>query len=60
MDKQSSELNSSLTKETRPERKHLTDLDQIVHRHLNDENDKITEEDIRDAVIGFPEKSAEI
>jgi len=29
-------------------------LEERIHRHLNDKNDKITDEDIRDIVVGQP------
>jgi len=35
-----------------PKRKNGETLKEKVHRHLHDKNDKITNEDIRDAIVG--------
>jgi len=35
-----------------PKRKKGETLKEKIHRHLNDKNDKITDEDIRDARVG--------
>ena len=35
-----------------PGKKKKDSLEEKIHRHLNDKNDRITDEDIRDVVVG--------